>query len=130
MEFTDSQELGRVPVTILHVKGAIDREEPLVNKVKELFDAGTRNLLLDMEETTYINSLGMRGIATVYNMLRSADPSEDEATVHSGLRSGKYKSGHFKLLRPTKDVHNILHITGYDMFIEIFDNKQAAVDSF
>ena len=130
MELTVTQEMGRVPVTVLHVQGALDRDEPLVKKAQELFEAGTRNLLLDMSQTSFMNSTGLRAIHTVFNLLRAADPSESEETVRSGLRSGKYKSAHFKLLKPSKDVQSTLHMTGYDMFVEIFDNYREAVDSF
>jgi hypothetical protein len=130
MELTVTQEVGRVPVTVVHIQGALDREEPLVSKAQELFDAGTRNLLLDMSKTPFMNSVGLRAIHQIFNLLRAADPSESEEKVRAGLRSGKYKEAHFKLLKPSKDVKNTLHMTGYDMFVEIYDDYREAVDSF
>ena len=130
MEFSVTQEMGRVPVTVLRVEGAIDQDKPLVTKVQELFDTGMRNLLLDMSKVSFMNSLGLRAINQIFNLLRVPDEAESETTVMEGVRSGKYKSGHFKLLKPSKFVQDSLHMVGFDMFIEVFTDYQKAVDSF
>ena len=55
METHISNEQGRVPVTVFHIKGEIDTNsyEQLQAQAKQAFEAGTRNLLLDLRAVYY-----------------------------------------------------------------------------
>jgi hypothetical protein len=62
-------------------------------------------------------------------MLRDASPEDDKA-MKRGLMDGSYKSAHFKLLNPSRDVTNTLTTSGFDMFLEIYTNRKKALSSF
>jgi hypothetical protein len=40
------------------------------------------------------------------------------------------KSPHLKLLNPPPALRRVLQIAGFDVFIDIFDDLQTAIDSF
>lgn len=128
MEITKSETTGRVPITIFHIEGPFNTDEPLAAMVKEAVQAGARNILLDLKGVPYISSAGLRVIHTTYTLLR--DSSETQKAVSQGLREGSYYSPHLKLLKPSEMVKEVLQMSGYDMFIESFTDEKKAVDSF
>ena len=123
---------GRVPVTIFHLKGDLDGNtyEQLQKKADEVFQAGTRHLILDLSQVPFISSAGIRGLHYVFNLLRTDSVSESDQAISKGLRDGTFKSPHLKLLSPNQNVANLLKVTGYDMFLEVHYNSNEAVKSF
>jgi hypothetical protein len=130
MEITVSQAQGRVPVTILHVTGAIISSKELEQRAKEAFDAGARDLLVDLTNVPYIATVGLRALHTIYTQLRTDSPAESDAAVSAGIRDGTFSSPHLKLLKPSAHAMEALHVAGYDMFLEIHQDLQRAVASF
>ncbi|HEY1410049.1 MAG TPA: STAS domain-containing protein [Promineifilum sp.] len=129
MEITSWQELGKVPVTILQLKGDLTSNEPLESRAKAVFQDGARNLVLDLGQVPYISSAGLRAIHIIYSMLKGADPEDEKAAVRD-IVQGRYKSPHLKLVNPTKNAMKALSTAGYDMFLEVHDDVPAAVHSF
>jgi ABC-type transporter Mla MlaB component len=123
---------GRVPVTIFHLKGDLDGNtyEQLQKKADEVFQAGTRYLILDLSQVPFISSAGIRGLHYVFNLLRTDSVLESDQAISKGLRDGTFKSPHLKLLSPNQNVGNLLKVTGYDMFLEVHYNSDDAVKSF
>lgn len=123
---------GRVPVTIFHLKGDLDGNtyEQLQKKADEVFQAGTRYLILDLSQVPFISSAGIRGLHYVFNLLRTDSVSESDQAISKGLRDGTFKSPHLKLLSPNQNVANLLKVTGYDMFLEVHYKSDEAVKSF
>jgi anti-anti-sigma factor len=132
MEIAVSYEKGRVPVTVFHVKGAIDvtTHERLQQQAGAAVQAGTCDLLLDLTDVTFLSSAGLRAIHEIYNLLRSDAPEERDQAVWQGVRDGSFRSPHLKLLNPSPGVLNTLKLAGFDMFLEIHSNLKEAVDSF
>ena len=124
-----SHEQGRVPVTVFHLNGDLNHEEPLQSRAKEVYQAGTRHLLLDLTAVPYISSAGLRALHQVY-MLLSNSAGESDKEVRQGIAAGTYKSPHLKLLKPSKNAAKALSISGYDMFLEIHKDLAGAVASF
>jgi len=130
MDITVSQEQGRVPVTVFHVKGPITTNRELEQKAQEAFDGGMKNLLLDLTDVPYIATSGLRALHQIYTMLRTQAHDESDEAVRIGIASGTYMSPHFKLLKPSAHVLEALKVTGYDMFLEIHRDKKRALASF
>jgi hypothetical protein len=130
MEIVVSQEQGRVPVTVFHIKGKVTAGEQLKTQAEQAIEAGTRNLLLDLREVPIITSSGLRDLHHIYLQLRTDAPDEHDETVKAGIRDGTYKSPHLKLLKPSKNVQQALKYAGYDMFLEIHQNLKDAIASF
>ena len=124
MEIALSQEQGRVPVTIFRVKGRVNlgTAERLQAEARRAIESGARDLLLDLSEVDSLTSAGLRALHHIYNLLQ-----DESSTEQSG---GVVKSPHLKLLNPPAGVRSVLRIAGFDMFLEIHDDLEAAVASF
>ena len=92
MEIAIRHEQGSAPITVFQVKGEIDTNtyRDLEGQVQEAFAQGTRNMLLDLTEVTYISSAGLRAIHFIFKLLTGDSPGEsgeamsrDSATVRS-----------------------------------------------
>ena len=130
MEIDVSQDEGRVPVTVFRLKGDLAGEEPLQSQAQEVYDAGTRYLLLDLSKVPYITSAGLRAIHFVFDLMRGDAPEESDEVVRRGIATGDYTSGHLKLFKPSKNAKKALSLAGYDMFLEIHKNYGKAIASF
>lgn len=130
MELSVTQENGRVPVTVLHVKGNIDSTsyQEFQSRAEKLLADGAKDLLVDLREVPYLSSAGLRALNQIYNKLRSQ--TEDSGSISKGLTAGTYKSPHLKLLSPKARVMETLKMSGFDMFLDIAGNLKEAVALF
>ncbi len=132
MEITTTQEQGRVPVTVFHLKGELDAvlAQQLWQQGRDAIAAGARHLLLDLAEVPYIASAGLRAFQELFTELRDGKDEKGDKQVYQGLRDGTYKSPNLKLLSPTRNALEALSTAGFDMFLEIHRNLRDAVASF
>jgi anti-anti-sigma factor len=134
MEIKVSTENGRVPVTVLHVDGNIDSATYQVfqSKVNELIKDGAQYILVDLAHAPYVSSAGFRALHQIFNDLRARHPSSNlsEEEVKKGISSGTYKSPHLKLLNLSKETRTTFEMSGFDMFIETYDDRKKAIASF
>jgi len=132
MDITVTQEQGRVPVTVLHVAGKTDSAsaDVLQQKATEVIDAGARHLVLDVAKIPYMSSAGLRVLQEVFNKLRELSSDESGKELYRRINDGSYKSPHLKLLSPTKEVMEVLKMSGFDMLVSIEKDLNAAVASF
>jgi anti-anti-sigma factor len=125
---------GRVPVTIMHVDGNIDAMtyDQFQKKADELITGGARYLLIDLSNCPFVSSAGLRALHHIFNDLRARDTDnpKSEEEVRRGISSGTYKSPNLKLLHMSKESKTAFDLSGFDMFIETFDNEQDAIASF
>ncbi len=132
MDITVSQEQGRVPVTILHVSGQTDSTSAneLEKKAMEVIDAGARYLVLDLSKVPYLSSAGLRVLQEVFNKLREVSTGESDKEMYRRINDGSFTSPHLKLLNPTKEVMEVLKMSGFDMLVSIEKDLKTAVAAF
>ena len=130
MEIIVSYEQGNVPITIFHIKGDLGDEEVLTAEARKAYENGTRNLVLDLTDVPYISSGGLRGLHSVWMLLREDTSEAGSKAIRTGIVQGTYRSRHFKLLNPSKNAQKALSVSGYDMFLEIHKRRQDALNSF
>jgi anti-anti-sigma regulatory factor len=130
------QAQSRVPITILAIHGDLDASnyEQVIAKARELYQAGTRYLLLDLSDMPFMGSSGVVAIHSVALLMRGEQPPDPEAgwqAFHSidHARSGGVQQ-HVKLLNPQPKVSRTLQMTSMNEFFEIFTDLQAAIASF
>jgi len=134
MEIKISTESGRVPVTVLHVDGNIDSStsEQFQSTAKKLIEQGARYILVDLSHAPFVSSAGLRALHTLFNELRSRNPeanlSNDE--MKKGISAGTYKSPHLKLLNLSPETKTAFETSGFDMYIDTFTDRNAAIASF
>ncbi len=130
MKITISEKMGRTPVTVFHIDGRInlDTADELRKKAKEAYDSGTKDLLLDMKDVKSLTSEGLRAIHYVYKLFleRQADEQVDAVSKQRSL----IKSTHLKILNPPDNIHRVLDISGFELFIDVFNNLEQALVSF
>ena len=101
-------------VTIVDLSGRITLGEGsgvLRHLVRELLCKGTKKILLNLGDVTYIDSSGIGELVSAYT------------TVRNG-------GGELKLLNLTKKVHDLLQITKLYTVFDIKDDEAQAVSSF
>ena len=132
MDITVSQEQGRVPVTVLHIAGKTDSASAneFEKKAMDVIDGGARHLVLDLSKIPYMSSAGLRVLQEVFNKLREVSTGESDKEMYRKINDGSFKSPHLKLLNPTKEVMEVLKMSGFDMLVSIEHDLKAAVASF
>jgi anti-anti-sigma factor len=130
MEILVSQEQGRVPVTVFKVKGNIDSAtyQQLEAQARQAFEGGMKNLLLDLSEAPYVSSAGIRALNDMILMLKTS--AESDEAMNKGIADGSFKSPHVKLLKPNRNVAEVLRLAGMDMLLEIHQDYKQAIASF
>jgi len=127
-------EKGQVEVTVMHVDGNIDSStsESFKTKADELIKSGAHYILVDLTHAPFVSSAGMRALQHIYERLRALHPDSDlsDQDMKKGISAGTYKSPRLKLLNPSREASKTFEMTGFDMYIEIFTNKEEAIASF
>jgi len=136
MEITVSQEQGRISVSVIKLTGHLDGQtyESLISKAREIVEAGSRNILLDLGELTYISSAGLVSLHTIALMTRGEELPDLEhgwSTLKSmdRTRDGGLQKN-LKLLNPRPEIISVLDMVGFAAFFETFTDRQKAIDSF
>ena len=132
MAVSVTQENGRVPVTVVHVEGKTDSASAneFEKKVMEVIDTGARHLVLDLSKIPYMSSAGLRVLQEVFNKLRSLSADGSDKEMYRKIKEGSFTSSHLKLLNPTKEVLEVLKMSGFDMLVSIEKDLKTAVASF
>lgn len=135
MEIIISQNQD-TPVTIMQLQGELDGStyEKFITEAQKLYDAGTRNLILDMSKLTFLSSAGLAALHRIARVFRG----EDRSTMEEGwaalrVMGNDRDSGfqkHIKLLNPNKDIQNVLDTVGFTGFFEIYTEIHPAMASF
>ncbi len=132
MEVKVSVENARVPVAVLQVDGNIDSGtyETFLAKANEAVKNGARHILVDLTNVRFVSSAGLRAINEVLIQLRQLSPDMSEEEMRKGVNAGTYKSPHLKLLCPSKETQVSLESSGFDMYIQVFQDLKTALASF
>jgi hypothetical protein len=129
MNISVSQVNGRIPVTIFHLQGDLVEEEPLRSEAAQAVANGSQAILLDLKDVPYISSAGLRAIQFVFELLQESS-GVDKSAMNRGIAAGTFKVPNFKLLNPSKNGAKALSVSGYDMFLEVFTDKDEAIRAF
>lgn len=138
MEIVISKREGAVPVSVMHLKGALDSHtyEEFITTAQALFDSGTRDLLIDMTELTFLSSAGIAALHRIARVFRGEKRSvTDESWSAMRVVSDPSDTGftfqkHIKLLNPDEAIQDILDTVGFKSYFEIFIDEQAAIAAF
>ena len=136
MKIESFQAQGEAPVMVLQPHGDLDGStyRALIDAAQELYDAGTRDMILDLGQVPYSSSSGLVAIHTIVLLLRGEqlpDPEYGWGAIHA---IGKDVEGgmqeHLKLLNPQPKVDKVLERTGFKLFLEVYTDLDEAVASF
>ena len=131
MKITVTHELGKVPVAVLHITGAIDSSNynEFESAALSSITSGDQYMLLDLANVHFLSSAGLRSLLRIYRQLHSLN-DEENTEVRQGILMGTYKSPYLKLLNPSELVIQTLKIAGWDMVFDIYKDLKKAVQAF
>jgi len=101
-------------VTILDLSGRITLGEGSVtlrDSVRDLVAKGTKHILLNLGDISYIDSSGIGELVSAFTSVKNS-------------------GGELKLLNLTKKVHDLLQITKLYTIFDIWDNETSAITAF
>ncbi len=128
LTITTSKMEGTNSVTVLRVSGHLhgDTEVELLERARQLREAGSQYLVLDLSGVEVLTGVGLRAIQNIFNLFT---PQGDLEIIH---RHGAepYKSPYFKLVCPNPDIYFVLNVAGFLQNLLIYNNLEEAVNSF
>lgn len=136
MQIRVEQVQEKEPVTILGLRGDLDHSsfEGLIAKAKDLYEAGTKNLLLDLSNLNFMSSSGIVALHSILLLFRGETPPDLESgweAFHAIDRArGSGPQSNIKILNPQPKVALTLQKTGMTEFFEIYDDLQTALAAF
>ena len=132
LNIKSTTENARVPVTILNISGDIDSSnyQLFQSYADEKIAQGTQFLLLDFSEVKRISSAGLRVIHNLFNKLRDIHKDVNDDELRKRMSSGAYKSPYIKLTNLAPNVAEVFKLGGFEIYLEMFDDRSKAVDSF
>ena len=128
---TEIRTEGRVPVAVIYVQGDINTLtfSDLEEVGRNLYEQGSRRMVLELSQARYINSAGLRAVHTIYNLLRSNFPEEADEMLRKRIGEN-VRSRLLKLVGPNQNVRELLTTSGYDHFLEVHENLESAIAAF
>jgi anti-anti-sigma factor len=136
MEIVIQEAQARVPVTIMQLHGELDASRYLdvVARARELYAAGTRHLLLDLSNLSFMASSGLVALHSIAMIMRGEEPLDPEhgwstfPTVTQDVESGLVAN--CKILNPQPAVNWALEVSGFKAFLEVHTDLETALASF
>lgn len=136
MEISVAQAQGKVPVSIIKIKGDLDASSylNLVETAQKLYESGAKNLLLDLTDLSFISSAGLASLHIVAKMFRGGKVNTEESgwvtfkSIDRDRDSGVQR--YVKLFNPSSDVNNVLDTVGFKQIFEVHTDLDEAVQSF
>jgi anti-anti-sigma factor len=132
MEIQIIKESARVPVAVLNIKGAIDSStyQLFQKQADEAIDHGAQYVLVNLADCTFISSAGLRALHNIFNKLRSIHKDVDDEQLRKKMQQGTYKSPYLKVSNLSQAIKDVFELSGFETYIEVFDDHSAALKSF
>jgi anti-anti-sigma regulatory factor len=126
-----------VPVTVMALDGELDASNylRLVDDVRELYASGTRNLLIDLTDLSFIASSGLVALFSVVQVMNGEEPPDPEygwgafREVSRGVEQGNVQTA-VQLCGAQPAVAEVLQRTGLDRLFRIHPDRESAVASY
>ena len=137
LETTIEQAAARVPVTIISLDGELDASNfnELIETTRQLYEAGTRHLLVDMSNLRFMASSGLVALHSMLRLMHGEPPPDPEAgwgALHSlGLdTAGGDTQTEVQLCGPQSAVERVLTRTGLTRLFHIHPDRPTALAAF
>lgn len=133
MLITVTQQQGNVPVSVLHLHGDLDSSNytDVIKKAQEIFAAGTRDMLIDLEKVPFMSSAGLMALHTIALLFRGDTPVAGAKPFRAiDPERDQEIQKHVKLLSPQPAVDHVLEMAGLKHFFQTFFDLPNAIGSF
>lgn len=123
-------------ITILKLDGELDATNYLdvIERVRELYANGTRELVIELSDLNFLSSSGLVSLHSAALIMRGEEPPSPELgwsafhAIATDVEQGFETC--CKLANPRGRVRKTLEMTGFNTFLQIFDDVDSAVASF
>jgi anti-anti-sigma regulatory factor len=136
MEVETREAQGRVPVTIMKLDGEMDAGNYLdvITKGKEVYAAGTRNLLLDLSDLSFMASSGLVALHSLVLIMKGEEPPDPDHGwgAFRGISRDRERgyAEHMRIYNPQPSVARTLEVTGFKNFVQVHTHLETALASF
>jgi anti-anti-sigma factor len=132
MEIKIAVQKARVPVTVMHIVGNVDSASYQVFQAQadKLIGDGAQYIIVDMAETHFISSAGLRVLHNIFTQLRTVHKDLNDDELRRKMSAGAYKSPYLKVANLSSQVKDAFVISGFDTYIEVSDDVRKAIASF
>ena len=128
---------GGVPVTVMALDGELDASNylRLVDDVRDLYTSGTRNLLIDLSDLSFIASSGLVALYSVVQVMNGEEPPDPEygwgamREVTRGVEDGHVQTA-VQLCSAQPAVAEVLQRTGLDRLFRIHPDRESALAAY
>ncbi len=136
MDMKSSVVPDKPATIILDLDGELDASNYLdvIERVHQLYDEGARQLIIDLSDLTFLSSSGLVALHSAAMIMRGENPPGPELgwsafhAIATDVEQGFETC--CKLVNPQGRVRKTLDMTGFNAFLEVFDDTDAAVRSF
>lgn len=139
MDTTVDRVEARVPVTVLRLQGDLDSSnfETLIDEGRRIYEAGDRDLLLDLRQVAYMGSSGLVAIHALVLTFNGGEPPGPDAGWEAHHAIARSVEGgmqpHVKVLLsadPSSPIPRVFDRTGMNRFIDVRTDEQDALGAF
>jgi anti-anti-sigma regulatory factor len=134
MEIAVEQVAGQPQASILKLSGELDASNfrEVIDAARGLYAAGTRRLLLDLADLTYMASSGLVALHSIALLMRGEEPPDPEAgwqAFHDvGQRVAEAgRDQNVALVAPQPAIDRVLERTGLKSTFEIHPDRASAL---
>lgn len=132
LEIEINLQNARVPVHVISLRGEIDSSNYKVfqTQSESAVVSGARRILIEMSELTYISSAGLRVIHHLFNSLRAFHRDVDDDELRKRMSAGTYRAPYLKVASLSPRVREAFELSGFDVYIEVHESVESALQSF
>jgi anti-sigma B factor antagonist len=129
LETTVVQVEGPVPITVLALDGELDASnfEGLIDEVRRLYDAGARQLLIDLADLRFMASSGLVALHSIVRIMHGEPPPDPEAgwsALHADMGG---RQTEVQLCALQSAVERVLSRTGLDRLFVVHPDRDTAL---
>jgi anti-anti-sigma factor len=137
LETSIEQESGRVPITVMALAGELDASNfnGLIETARELYDSGTRHVLIDLAGLQFMASSGLVALHSILRLMHGQAPPDPEAgwgALHSlGLDTADGETQReVQLCGAQPAVERVLTRTGLTRLFLLHPDRATAIAAF
>ena len=129
LETTVERIEGDAPITVLSLEGELDASnfESLIDTVRQLYDGGARQLLLDLASLRFMASSGLVALHSIVRIMHGEPPPETEGGWSALHTDVGHPQTEVQLCAPVPAVERVLSRTGLDRMFVIHPDRAAAL---
>jgi anti-anti-sigma regulatory factor len=129
----DVEDLGGSPaVSVVALDGELDASnyERVIEVVRDAYARGTRGLVLDLSNLSFMASSGLFALHSAFRIMRGETPPDPEAgwgALHEMAGDHDLESADVRLAAPQEAISRVLERTAMGKIFPIDPDREAAV---